>query len=304
MCWPYGRLAVWQPTTRTADVTVTKFAGYVRVRILMNRWFFSRIFGIHTFYATATLLNIWICMQWTCSGSCEGGLDFVYRLATATRMPLLMTTGTRVLTFNHSSPPPTYNIHVHKWSHCIFIHGRSRSGTIREPVFKSGGLELVSNCFDNNTYRYTPQASLYRNTCALSESSTHNQSSVSAIYTYTCVRVHLPTTWWCKTSLWMFNADLNDGQSCHSVRVLSHVMSSRDRWQDRMEDVTSVTPRVAGADVGQASRGEYSPLPLLPEALGVVLYVEQHSWCGWWTHKYIKVYNVSYMERGSHCSHE
>ena len=34
--------------SKTADVTVTKIAGYVRVRILMNRWFF-RIFGIHIF---------------------------------------------------------------------------------------------------------------------------------------------------------------------------------------------------------------------------------------------------------------
>ena len=50
--WP----CVWQPNPRMADVTVTKIAGYVRVRILMNRRFF-RIFGIHTFYATATLLN-------------------------------------------------------------------------------------------------------------------------------------------------------------------------------------------------------------------------------------------------------
>ena len=57
-------LAMWQPTPTTADVTVTKIAGYVRVRILMNRWFF-RIFGIRTFYATATLLNIWIYTQWT-----------------------------------------------------------------------------------------------------------------------------------------------------------------------------------------------------------------------------------------------
>ena len=43
---------VWQSTPRTADVTVTKIAGYVRVRILMNRLFF-RIFGIQflsTFY--------------------------------------------------------------------------------------------------------------------------------------------------------------------------------------------------------------------------------------------------------------
>ena len=31
--WP----RVWQPTPRTADVTVTKIAGYVRVRIFMNR---------------------------------------------------------------------------------------------------------------------------------------------------------------------------------------------------------------------------------------------------------------------------
>ena len=34
--WP----CVWQPTPRTADVTVTKIAAYVRVRILVNRWFF------------------------------------------------------------------------------------------------------------------------------------------------------------------------------------------------------------------------------------------------------------------------
>ena len=34
-------LAGWQPTPTTADVTVTQIAGYVRVRILMNRLFFS-----------------------------------------------------------------------------------------------------------------------------------------------------------------------------------------------------------------------------------------------------------------------
>ena len=58
----------------TVDVTVTKMAGYVRVHIFMNRWFF-RIFGIHSFYATATFLNIWICMQWTdaADGGCWGG---------------------------------------------------------------------------------------------------------------------------------------------------------------------------------------------------------------------------------------
>ena len=68
---------MWQPTPKTADVTVTKIAGF-RVRILMNPWFF-RIFGIHSFYTTATLLNIWICMkQWTdaADGGCGGGLDF------------------------------------------------------------------------------------------------------------------------------------------------------------------------------------------------------------------------------------
>ena len=30
-------LAGWQPTPTMADVTVTKIAGYVRVRILMNQ---------------------------------------------------------------------------------------------------------------------------------------------------------------------------------------------------------------------------------------------------------------------------
>ena len=32
---------VWKPNPITADVTVTKIAGYVRIRILMNQWFFS-----------------------------------------------------------------------------------------------------------------------------------------------------------------------------------------------------------------------------------------------------------------------
>ena len=36
-----GCVAVCQPTPRTADVTVTKIAGYVRVHIVMKRWFFS-----------------------------------------------------------------------------------------------------------------------------------------------------------------------------------------------------------------------------------------------------------------------
>ena len=50
-------VAVWEPTPKTADVTVTKIAGYVRVRILMNRRF-CRIFCIQRFYATTTLLNM------------------------------------------------------------------------------------------------------------------------------------------------------------------------------------------------------------------------------------------------------
>ena len=51
-------LAVRQLTPKTADVAVTKIAGYVRVRMLMNWWFFFVFFGIHSFYATATLLNM------------------------------------------------------------------------------------------------------------------------------------------------------------------------------------------------------------------------------------------------------
>ena len=34
---PCVRVCVWQPTPKTAGVTVTKIAGYVSVRILMNR---------------------------------------------------------------------------------------------------------------------------------------------------------------------------------------------------------------------------------------------------------------------------
>ena len=40
-----------------ADVTVTKIAGYICVRILMNRLFF-RIFGIHIFQVMASLVNL------------------------------------------------------------------------------------------------------------------------------------------------------------------------------------------------------------------------------------------------------
>ena len=62
-------LAVWQPTPRTVDVTVTKIAGYVR--ILMNRWFF-RIFGIHSFSLTATFYMpdmhaLTLCLHLRCS---------------------------------------------------------------------------------------------------------------------------------------------------------------------------------------------------------------------------------------------
>ena len=44
-----GRVSVWHPTPRTADVTVTKIAGYVHFRILMNRWFFFVFFAIMVF---------------------------------------------------------------------------------------------------------------------------------------------------------------------------------------------------------------------------------------------------------------
>ena len=46
----------WE-TPRMANVTVTKIAGYVRVRILINR-FFSRIFGIYIFQVMASLVNL------------------------------------------------------------------------------------------------------------------------------------------------------------------------------------------------------------------------------------------------------
>ena len=85
----------WQPTPKTADVTVTKFAGYVRVRILMNRWFFSYVwhslflrYGHFVEYMTMHEMN-WCSGRWFCGrriGLCTN--------AGAARMPLLMTTGT------------------------------------------------------------------------------------------------------------------------------------------------------------------------------------------------------------------
>ena len=35
--WLAGHVCVWKSAPRTADVTVTKIAGYVRVRILVKR---------------------------------------------------------------------------------------------------------------------------------------------------------------------------------------------------------------------------------------------------------------------------
>ena len=77
--WPY----VWQPTPRTADVTVTKIAGYVRVRILMNRWFFFvyLAFILFTLRPLCYILLPACNSQWTCGslmqpvGDCGGGLD-------------------------------------------------------------------------------------------------------------------------------------------------------------------------------------------------------------------------------------
>ena len=75
--WP----CVWKPNPRTADVTSTKIAGYVRVRILMNRDFFIFLAFI-VFYATATLLNMSLSPamnMWltdAADGGCGGGLDF------------------------------------------------------------------------------------------------------------------------------------------------------------------------------------------------------------------------------------
>ena len=42
-------VADWQPTPTTADVVVAKIAGYVRVRILMNRWIFFVFLAIIVF---------------------------------------------------------------------------------------------------------------------------------------------------------------------------------------------------------------------------------------------------------------
>ena len=55
---------VWQPTPRTADVTVTKIAGYVRVRILMNRSFFWHSYflryGHFVEYMNMHAMNMWL----------------------------------------------------------------------------------------------------------------------------------------------------------------------------------------------------------------------------------------------------
>ena len=59
-----GRVCVWKPTARTADVT--KITGYVRVRILMKQWFF-RILGIHIILCSATFYTLGAHALNTCS---------------------------------------------------------------------------------------------------------------------------------------------------------------------------------------------------------------------------------------------
>ena len=140
-------------------------------------------------------------------------MDFVYRLATAARMPLLMTTGTRVLTFNPSSPPPLHTIYMYTSEATAYSYTVGREAELYGNLsLKAAAWSWFLTVLIITHYTYigiTPQESLYRNTCALSESSKHNQSSVSAIiyihvFVYTC-RLY---TWWCKTSLRMFNAHL------------------------------------------------------------------------------------------------
>ena len=55
---------MWKSARRTADVTVTKIAGHVRRPHSHEAVIFFRIFGIHSFLRTTTLLNICICMRW------------------------------------------------------------------------------------------------------------------------------------------------------------------------------------------------------------------------------------------------
>ena len=58
---------VWQPTPRTADVTVTKTGGYVCARILMTRWFSSYFwhsyflrYGHFVEYMNMHAMNMWL----------------------------------------------------------------------------------------------------------------------------------------------------------------------------------------------------------------------------------------------------
>ena len=61
-------MCVWQPTPRTADVTVNKTAGYVRVRILMIRWLFFLVFLAFILFTLRPLC--WIC-EYACNEWCS-----------------------------------------------------------------------------------------------------------------------------------------------------------------------------------------------------------------------------------------
>ena len=62
-----GRVCVCG-TSRTADVTVTKIAGYVRVRNLMNLRFFSSYFGHSYFLGYAHFLHAGYICTYTLTG--------------------------------------------------------------------------------------------------------------------------------------------------------------------------------------------------------------------------------------------
>ena len=108
--WP----CVWQPTPKTADVTVTKIAGYVRVCILMNQWFFSYFwhskflrYGHFVEYVTKQCNeHDWCSWRWL-----WGGLDFAPMHAIRSvdqcdvNIPSLSPRGSRSKAIANGEPP-------------------------------------------------------------------------------------------------------------------------------------------------------------------------------------------------------
>ena len=116
-----GRVAVWPCGNRLLERLMSPSPKSQVMFASAFSWIgdLFRIFVIRTFYATATLLNMLVCMQWTCSGG--SGADWTLHIAS--RQPLE----------GRCQWLPTHRCGV--WTLYIYYKPRARLAASSEPRF-------------------------------------------------------------------------------------------------------------------------------------------------------------------------